>query len=157
MPIISVPIDSELVGELFLRKGPTADVGLWIERIVGDYLERTTEDGGWSQAYYDYMDKQADDKDFRTQFGEPSGGYHWAPIFLPNGSQLRMHYKRETHNATVKFDRIDYKGKSLSPSELAREIAVGTSRNAWRDLWIKRPKDSEWVLADDLRRRQIKP
>ena len=26
-----------------------------------------------------------------------------------------------------------------------------TTRNAWRDLWIKRPADSEWLLADDCR------
>ena len=30
------------------------------------------------------------------------------------------------------------------------------SRNAWRDLLIKRPDDTDWCLADDLRRRMTK-
>jgi|KBSSwiStaDraftv2_1062776.scaffolds.fasta_scaffold10095535_1 hypothetical protein len=25
------------------------------------------------------------------------------------------------------------------------------SRNAWRDLWIKRPEDKEWKLAGECR------
>ncbi|WP_177219754.1 hypothetical protein [Nitrosospira multiformis] len=45
-----------------------------------------------------------------------------------------------------------YEGEAFSRSGLANRIASGTSRNAWRDLWIKRPRDKEWVLANDLRR-----
>jgi hypothetical protein len=43
----------------------------------------------------------------------------------------------------------------MSPSEFANQVAGGTNRNAWRDLWIKRPHDSEFHLADDLRRPKI--
>ena len=161
MATLSVPIDSEIVGELFLRKGPTTDVASWIERIVKDYLERTRDDGNWSDPYYEYRDGQVDVESFRAEFGDPQGGYHWAPVFLPNGTQLRMDYKRQTFNATVKFDKVEYQGQSYTPSELARAIAsgskgTGTSRNAWRDLLVKRPGDTDWIMADDLRRRLSK-
>jgi len=160
MSTIAVPIDSQIVGELFLRKGPAADIRNWIENVLWDYLDRTAEDGEWSEAYHEYREGLLDNESFAAQFGNREGGYHWAPLFLPNGTQIRMQYKRKTFNATVKFDKIDYDGQSYSPSELARAIAVGnkgtgTSRNAWRDLFIKRPSDSEWALADVLRQRAL--
>ena len=37
-------------------------------------------------------------------------------------------------------------------AELARAIANNTSRNAWRDLMVKRPHDESWRLAEELRR-----
>jgi hypothetical protein len=39
----------------------------------------------------------------------------------------------------------------MSPTALANQIANNTSRNAWRDLWIKFPGDDGWRLAQDLR------
>jgi len=155
MKTIAISIDAEIVGELFLRAGPRADIGSWIENVVRDYLERTAEDGNWSEAYYQYRESQADTESFATEFGDPKEGYHWAPIFLPNGTSIRMEYKRETFSASVKFGKIHFKDSTYSPSELARAIAAGTSRNAWRDLLIKRPGESEWTLADDLRRRML--
>jgi len=56
----------------------------------------------------------------------------------------------------VYLDHSARGGKIHSPLELARVIAGGTSRNAWHDLFIKRPWDSEWTLADHLRRRMLK-
>lgn len=156
MATLAVEIDSEIVGEMFLRAGPKADISSWIENVVQDYLERTADLGHWSEAYYLYRESQADTEKFQTEFGSPKGGYHWAPLFLPNGTLIRMEYKRQAFNAAVKFEKIMYEGKAYSPSELARIIAAGTNRNAWRDLVIKRPGDSDWCLADDLRRRMTK-
>ncbi len=156
MSTISVAIDSEIVGEMFLRAGPKADISGWIENVVQDYLERTADEGDWNEAFYKYRAGQANTKSFEKEFGDPKDGFHWAPLFLPNGTSIRMEYKRATFHATVKFGKIDHKGESYSPSELARFIADGTSRNAWRDLVIKRPNDTNWSLADDLRRRMMK-
>jgi hypothetical protein len=61
-----------------------------------------------------------------------------------------MKYKEKNYYAKVDGDLIMYEGKSFSPSELAAFITK-TSRNAWRDLYIKRPQDQNWALADDLR------
>lgn len=158
MPDIPIPIDSEIVGELFLRSpsGPKTDVAGWIETIVTDFLERTADEGYWSEAYYAYREQQSGVKDFLAEFGNPKGGYHWAPLFLPNGTLIRMTYMKEVFNAAVRNDKIEFKGGYFSPSELAHVIANKTRRNAWRDLLIKRPGDTEWLLADDIRRRFVK-
>jgi len=79
-----------------------------------------------------------------------SRGFQWKSLFLPDGTQLRMQYKGAYHYANVEGDEIHYKGKPITPGSLANTIAGG-SRNAWRDLWIKRPTDDEWILADDCR------
>jgi len=156
MSNISIPIDSVIIGEMFLRAGPTADVSDWVENVLRDYLERTANDNKWSDAYYTYRESQVGAEDFAAEFGDPKGGYHWAPLFLPNGTLIRMEYKKEVFNAAVKKNKIDFMGERYSASELARVIASGTNRNAWRDLLIKRPGDSDWCLADDLRRRLSK-
>ena len=155
MTTIAIPIDSEIIGEMFLRTGPKANITDWVENILTNYLERTAEDE-WSAAYYDYREKQSEVENFASEFGDPKGGYHWAPIFLPNGTQIRMEYKKELFNAVVKNNKVMFEEESYSPSELARNIAAGTSRNAWRDLLIKRPGDTNWALAYDLRRKTIK-
>lgn len=77
-------------------------------------------------------------------------GYQWKTLFLPEGTQIRMQYKGAYSYAKVEGDDIIFNGKPTSPANLANTIAHG-SRNAWRDLWIKRPTDKEWKLADDCR------
>jgi hypothetical protein len=77
-------------------------------------------------------------------------GYQWKTLFLPDGTQIRMQYKGSYSYAKVEGDELIYGGKSISPASLANTIA-GSSRNAWRDLWIKRPADKEWKLADECR------
>ena len=83
-----------------------------------------------------------------------SRGYTWKykdrSIFLPHGTEIRMPYKGQYHYAKVEGDSICYQGGNVSPSVLANTITK-SSRNAWRDLWIKRPGDQEWTLADDIR------
>lgn len=78
-------------------------------------------------------------------------GYQWKHVFLPHGTQIRMPYKSAYYYAKVEGDQVIYQGKSISPGSLANTIAA-SSRNAWRDLWIKRPEDKEWTLANDCRR-----
>lgn len=151
MPKLAILIDSSIIGDLYLRSGhPDEDISGWIENVVRDYLERTADDE-WSEAYEIYRNNKTDQLDFVLKFGDPSGGVHWPPLFLPNGTSIRMVYKKQTFQAVVKNNAIDYNGSIFSPSELARHIASGTSRNAWRDLMIKRPNDTEWHLADELR------
>jgi hypothetical protein len=78
-------------------------------------------------------------------------GYQWKNVFLSDGTQIRMQYQGSYSYAKVEGDELIYQGKPISPGSLAKTIAGGYNRNAWRDLWIKRPEDKEWILADELR------
>jgi hypothetical protein len=78
-------------------------------------------------------------------------GYSWKGLFLPHGSVFRMKYRGSFHYAKVEGDYLKLSGERLTPSEFAHRV-TGTARNAWRDLWIKRPGDHDYALADDLRR-----
>ncbi len=84
-----------------------------------------------------------------------SKGYQWKSLFLPDGTEIRMQYKGAYSYANVEGDELVYGSKPISPSTLANTIA-GSSRNAWRDLWVKRPGDADWCLADELRSRMLK-
>lgn len=155
MSKIAIPINSEIIGEMFLRVGPSANITDWIENVVRDYLERTAADD-WSEAYNSYRDSMVAPNAFAEEFGDPKGGYHWAPLFLPNGTLIRMEYKKQVSQAAVKKNKIDFDGANYSPSEFSSFVAAGTNRNAWRDLLIKLPGKTEWVLAEQLRRQLSK-
>lgn len=77
-------------------------------------------------------------------------GYQWKSLFLPDGTELRMQYKGRYHYAKVEGDQLLYQGQPTTPGSLTNTIS-GTSRNAWRDLWVKMPDDAGWTLADELR------
>lgn len=77
-------------------------------------------------------------------------GYRWKQLLLPHGTLIRMKYKGQFHYAKVEGDLIKHDERDVSPSEFAN-LVTGTSRNAWRDLEVKRPQDSAWFLADFLR------
>ena len=83
-----------------------------------------------------------------------TAGYLWkhgnSRLFLPHGTEIRMTYRGQDYTARVEGADIVYNGHTATPSSLARSIA-GSSRNAWRDLWIKFPDDKSWSLADELR------
>lgn len=149
---LAVPLDSSLVGELFLRVGTDVDVTAWIENVLADYLERTCDDDGWREEYYSHVTTERGRRAQGHEFGDPTEGYVWQSVFLLNGTRLRMTFKRQQHFAIVKHCSLDFEGSAFaSPSELASHIAGGTSRNAWRDFWVKRPSDPQFIPADSLR------
>ncbi len=73
-------------------------------------------------------------------------GYIWKNLFLPHGTEIRMTYKGTNFRAHVMDDEFLYDGAPSSPGAMVNAVS-GTSRNAWRDLWIKRPDDKDWVSA----------
>lgn len=128
---LSIPLSENLIQELFDRQ-PTAGIRTFIEDIVWDYLERTSEASNGAE-----REKQ---------------GIKWGRLYLPGGTRLMMEYKGKQKFATVSNNVIIYEDIEFeSPSRLANHIANGTSRNAWRDFWIKRPTDKEWMQAELLR------
>ena len=62
-----------------------------------------------------------------------------------------MQYKDQFVYVRVIGNAIMYDGPAVSPRQLANTVAGG-SQNAWRDLWIGRPSDQRWKLADACRR-----
>ncbi len=100
--------------------------------------------------YIDKADWNTDDV-MPDVFEMRDKGHIWEPISLPHGTLIRMKYKGEHHYAKVVGDQVIYDGKPTTPSKLANAIA-GSNRNAWHDLWVKRPDDEGWIKADVLRR-----
>ena len=104
--------------------------------------------------YLDQLDWKADD--LVGQLISPrSRGYTWkhkdSNLFLPDGTEIRMRFMGSYYYAKVIGDDIQYLGQSITPGSLANAIG-GKNRNAWRDLWIKRPMDKEWKQADQCRK-----
>ena len=148
---IYVPLQVDLYADLVLRSG-TADVSGYIEHSVESFLERTEGDPSiWSA---EYIEKLADQEDeaFWEKYGNPERGYQWQTVFLPNGTKVWMSYKSQDSYAEIRHGKLHYGGEVVSsPSQFARRVADNTSRNAWRDLYIKFPGEGSWKLADSLR------
>ncbi|HJV00041.1 MAG TPA: hypothetical protein VJ752_05785 [Burkholderiaceae bacterium] len=97
------------------------------------------------RALQDWMEAQ------RTTVA-PLQGYQWKSLFLPEGSQIRMHYRETWHYAEVVGEEIIYRNAVVSPRQLTIAVA-GMGHNAWRALWIRRPGEQDWTVATLLRRR----
>ena len=83
--------------------------------------------------------------------GPAQRGYRWKDVFLPEGTELCFTHKGRTYGALVTAGRILHEGEPVTPSRFINAVA-GPGRNAWIGLWVRRPADAVWVLADDLRR-----
>jgi hypothetical protein len=77
-------------------------------------------------------------------------GYQWKTVFLPEGTVLRSWSYGEHNYAKVEGDRIICKGRTVSPNQLAQHFGRST-RNAWNDLFIRRPGDKTFKQACLLR------
>jgi len=77
-------------------------------------------------------------------------GYRWKSLFLPEGTVLRSWSYGDHNYARVEGDRIIHDGKSVSPNQFAQSFAR-TTRNAWTDLYIRRPEDKQFKSACRLR------
>jgi len=138
--IINVPVPLKTFLELvdfYKRKGSDRDP---IE-VINDAIQYWIENADWKeQALMPELSKEPD----------PTG-YFWKSIFLPHGTKIRMRYKTRDYWAEIQNGQLVHEGFAMSPSEFANKVAGDTARNAWRDLWIKRPIDKSFKLADVLR------
>ena len=131
---ISVPISSSLFLELvdFLRSnGDPRDPVL----AVSDAIDYWLANANWKP-------------ELLCESGTP--GYQWKTLFLPDKTEMRMQYKGKYFYARVMGDQVIYNGNPISPASFVNTV-TGTSRNAWRDVWIKRPSDTEWQFANECR------
>lgn len=165
---VYVPLRRDLYNEFVRRHDRWRDVNVAVvvENIVEDFLRDTDGDAFiWSnEEYLESCADEAAEEEYRKRYGASGKGYQWKSLFLPNGTKIRMTYGGADHDAEIRHEQIVYEentedpdGKRYSPSSLARTIANGTARNAWRDLYIQRPFDRDWIQADDARKKLSKP
>jgi hypothetical protein len=135
---IAVPFPVEMflsVAQVLERRGDTRSPVAAIWDAVGDWMDNPS----W--------------KPELRQRGDSSHGYTWKYkyrcLFLAEGTQIRMPHKGKYYYAAVEGDQIKHEGRAMTPGEFANFVAQG-SRNAWKYLWVKRPGDEEWRLADHL-------
>ena len=125
----------------------------YIHQAVESFLDRTEGDGNvWPKKL-----SEEEDAGFQAEYGDPERGYQWYPLFLPNGTKIRMKYGGQQSYAEIRHERLQAGEEHMSPSRFASLVANNTSRNAWQDLYIKRPGDGSWQLADTLRRQMSPP
>lgn len=139
MSDISVPFPTGKFLQLsdFLKEqGSTRDPVIAIQDAVDYWLENAS----WKK----------EDLLPETLVADSARGYMWKRVFLPTGSILRMKYAGSFHYAKVEGDALVFQGENVSPNQFALTVS-GTARDAWRDLWIKRPYDQDYQCADELR------
>lgn len=149
---VYVPLPAELYAEL-VRRSARANVSGFIQDSVESFLDRTEGDPIiWSDEYIEHL-AEKEDAQFRAIYGDPVRGFQWQALFLPNGTKIWMSYGNQESCAEIRHERLQFGDECMSPSQFASRVANSTSRNAWRDLYIKFPGDGSWNLADSLRRR----
>ncbi|MGH7784109.1 MAG: hypothetical protein ACREO5_09760 [Candidatus Binatia bacterium] len=85
-----------------------------------------------------------------TVIAPDARGYMWKSLFLPHGTIVRIKYNQFFQYAKVEGDALMHQGESVSPNQFAYRVCGG-ARDAWRDLWIRRPSDEDYQHADSLR------
>lgn len=141
---ISVSIPSDIFVRLanFLRdEGSDRDP----VAAVADAIDYWIENASWKQE--NLMPECS--KNHLTELSGYTWKYNDRCLFLPHGTELRQPYKGQYQYAKVEGDEIKYNGDTITPGKLANTIAR-CSCNAWTHLWIKRPRDKVWTLADRL-------
>jgi hypothetical protein len=156
-PFVCIPVRTSLVAEWMSRLDAPERFARHMEGILEHWLV-TEEDNPdcWGDAHAEKLAVRRAAGDSGQNYGPRSEGYQWLNVFLPNGTQLKMTYRGKTSFAEVRNKKIMFGGEDVSPSEFVSRVANNTSRNAWRDIWMKRPDDKDWVFSDDLRRRSIR-
>lgn len=152
MDTISIPFPQALYDKIILRSGGRLDpVQLAIDQVE-QFIERTQgDDIHWTREGIAAFAREAGARGF-IDIGDPKGGHMWKPVFLPNGSRLRMNYKSKSYHAQVRREAIHNDDAEFdSISQWVRWVASNTERNAWHDVWIKRPGDADYIYSDKLR------
>lgn len=131
---VSVPIESRQIHRLVEqlgRRGGAAD----LQHALADAIEL-------------WLAEQS-----RLQMGGnpyPVHGYQWKTVFLPDGTLLRTVSYHDEQCARVQGNQIIFNGRVVTPNQLAHWAGRGT-RNAWNDIYVRRPQDKYYIHASRLR------
>ena len=152
---ISIPFPKALYDMIIIRSGGRLDpVQLAADQVEGFIERNTKEDGFWTEAGLEAFAEEERVRNSGINESDLLSGHLWKPVWLNNGTRLRMTYKGKSHYAEIKGDKIQGEDcKFDSVSQWVRHVAGGTSRNAWLDVWIKRlMRDQDYRSADDIRK-----
>jgi hypothetical protein len=125
---------------------PDAAVAEAVEQWLKGQGTHLLDEDMWTEEYEGHL---AEDY-ARYLIEDQPRGYAWKGLWLPDGTDLRMRYKGKTFYAQVRGDDLLYDGAPSSPAQMVNSI-TRTNRNAWRDLWIKTPRDKEFIPAEQAR------
>jgi hypothetical protein len=85
-------------------------------------------------------------------------GYRWKTVFLPSGTLLSFHrtpkdgvQKRQSEVAKVVGNKLMYDDQETTPSDFINQF-FKYPKNAWRSIWVKRPTDTGWLPAEQIRK-----
>ncbi len=158
--VVYIPMEEEFVCDL-VRFSEGSLTPSRIGQIAQDQISlllETTEDVrlnwfGCRKTDYDarYLPELLETNEIR-KMGRPMV---WKSISVPHGSEVRMSYGGRDHFAAVVDGKIQDGSNRLSPSQWASKIADGTQRNAWRDISIREPGSTRWILASALREKAL--
>jgi len=126
---VAVPMSQDLFMRLASRF--PAGAASVVEQVVEDFLERTKDD-----------DANNDQNPFI-----------WDQLRLPSGTKVRTKHYGDYQIAEVQDGKVYWDGEEFrSMSQLARAMRGNTSNNAWVVLEIQYPGQTDWTLADRLRK-----
>ncbi len=161
MTEVLIPISRKLYDDIIRLSDGQLDPVRLANYQLEDWLAYSIEDGNydwgerWEEAaktfnphFYEKWLKEQDKESYKRKRHD----LVWKKVTIPHGSEVRMNYKKKDYYAKVEDGSIIDGGRRFSPSEWAKHIASGTSRNAWRDLHFKFPNSKYWVPAEVLRR-----
>lgn len=77
-------------------------------------------------------------------------GFQWKSLFLPDGTKLRAVCDGEHHVAHVVGGKVVYEGRIYSPPQFVNHVH-GSTRNAWKSIWLLFPNETDWHLANEYR------
>ena len=152
---ISIPLPAKLYNLILLRSGGRLDpVQLAISQVEG-FVDANADDPAlWTKEGLKAFDEER--RAVEPEHGDPTTGNQWGPLLLANGTRLRMKYEGTQHYAQVAFDKIVYGEEVLrSVSQWVRRVARNTNRNAWNDVWVQYPGQTDFVFGDQLRRSRV--
>jgi hypothetical protein len=126
---VAVPMSQDLFMRLASRF--PAGAASIVEQVIEDFLERTKDD-------YAPSDQNP---------------FIWDQLRLPSGTKVRTKHYGDYQIAEVQDGKVYWDGEEFkSMSQLARSMRGNTSNNAWVVLEIQYPGQTDWTLADRLRK-----
>lgn len=148
---IAIPFPKDLYDMIIVRSGGRLDPVALAVSQVEQFVERNRLDPNfWTdEGISAFMDEEPE---VTPDYGDPDKGHLWQPLFLRNGTELRMQYKNTTAYARIAHDRVVSEEIAYdSVSQWVRHVAGGTSRNAWLDVWVRRPGEKDFSAANSMR------